>query len=88
MSQNFPEPNEPSGGNLQVELDLFNYATKTDLTEETSIYTSTLVSKTDLANLRTKVDNLDVNKFKTVPADLSKLSDEKDNDVVKTLISH
>ena len=88
MSQNFPEPNERSGGNVKVELDLFNYATKTDLTEETSIYTSTLASKTDLANLRTKADNLDVDKFKTVPADLSKLSDEKDNDVVKTLISH
>ena len=36
-----------------------------------------------LNNLKTKVDHLDVDKVKTVPVDLKKLSDVKDNDVIK-----
>ena len=39
-----------------------------------------LASKADLASLKTKVDNLDVDKLKTVPADLSKLRNVVDND--------
>ena len=38
---------------------------------------------TSLNNLKTKVDELDVAKLKTVPIDLKKLSDVVDNDVVK-----
>ena len=38
---------------------------------------------TSLNNLKTKVDELDVGKLKTVPIDLKKLSDAVDNDVVK-----
>ena len=38
---------------------------------------------TSLNNLKTKVDELDVGKLKTVPIDLKKLSDVVDNDVVK-----
>ena len=34
-------------------------------------------------NLKTKVDDLDVAKLKTVPVDLKKLSDVIDNEVVK-----
>ena len=34
-------------------------------------------------NLKTKVDDLDVGKLKTVPVDLKKLSDVVDNEVVK-----
>ena len=34
-------------------------------------------------NLKTKVDNLDVVKVKTVPVDLEELSDVVDNEVVK-----
>ena len=83
MSQYFPEPYEHSGGNVKVELYLSNYATKTDLKEATGIDTFTLASKTDLASLKTKVDDLDKDKIKTVPADLSKLCNVMDNDVVK-----
>ena len=83
MSQYFPEPYEHSGGNVKVELYLSNYATKTDLKGATGIDTSTLASKTDLASLKTKVDDLDKDKIKTVPADLSKLCNVMDNDVVK-----
>ena len=41
------------------------------------------MTKTDLVSLKTKIDNLDVDKRKTVPADLSKLSNLVDNDVVE-----
>ena len=54
-----------------------------NLKRATSIDTSTLASKTDLAGLKTKVDNLDVGKLKTALADLSKLNNVVDNDVVK-----
>ena len=42
-----------------------------------------MASKTDLADLKTKLDNLDVDKLKTIPKVLSKLSDVVDNDVLK-----
>ena len=38
---------------------------------------------TNLRNLKTKVDKLDVDKFVPVPADLRKRSDVVKNDVVK-----
>ena len=36
MNQYFPKPYEKSGRNIQVELDLSNYATKADLKEAKS----------------------------------------------------
>ena len=84
MSQYPPEKYERYGWNVKVELDLSNYATKADL-EAAGIDTSTLASKADLTSFEIIVDNLDVNKPKTVPADLSKLSDVVDNVVVKNL---
>ena len=69
--------------NVKVELDLSNYGTKADPKGETGIDTSTPTSKTDLASLKTKVENLDVDKFKFVHANLSKLNNVVDNDVVK-----
>ena len=42
-----------------------------------------LASKTDLFSFKTKLDNLDTHKLKTVPTDLSKLSNIVDNDVVE-----
>ena len=47
------------------------------------IDTSTLTWKADLASLDSKVDTLDLCKFKTVSADLSKLSNEVGEDVVR-----
>ena len=38
---------------------------------------------TNLSNVKSKVDKLDVGKLVTVPVDLSKLSDVVKNDVVK-----
>ena len=42
-----------------------------------------LASKADLFSFKTKLDNLDTHKLKTVPTDLSKLSNIVDNDVVE-----
>ena len=68
---------------MKIELNLSNYATKANLNEVSGILTFMLVSKKVLHSLKTEVDNLDVNKFKTVPADLSTLSDVVDNVVKK-----
>ena len=38
---------------------------------------------TSLNNLKTKIDDLDVGKLNTTPADLKKLGDVEDNEVVK-----
>ena len=47
------------------------------------IDTSSFALKTNLANLKTKVGKLDIDKLVPVPVDLSKLSDVAKNDVVK-----
>ena len=60
-----------------------NYETKTDLKNVTQIDTSTFALKTNLANLKTEVNKLDIGKLAPVPVDLSKLSDVGKNDVVK-----
>ena len=49
--------------NVEVWLDLSNYATKTDLQNVTGLDASKLAKKTDLANLRSDVDILDIDKF-------------------------
>ena len=59
---------------------------KADLRGATSINASMLASKTDLANLQTQLVSLHVNKLKTVPADLSKLCNVVDNDVIKKTV--
>ena len=51
----------------------------------TGIDTSTLVSKTNLANLKSKIDNLDGDEPKSVHADLSKLSNVVDDAILKNL---
>ena len=71
--------------NVKVELDLSNYAGKADLKGVIDIDISTLTSKIDLASLTTKVDYLDVDKPKTVPAEIGKLSNVVDEDVIKKL---
>ena len=81
---------------MKVELDLSNYATKTDLKNATGIDTSSFTKKDDLAslksnvdklcidklrNFKSKVDKLDVDKLLLVPFDLSKFSYVVKNDV-------
>ena len=74
MSKFFPEPYKPFGGDINVTVDLSNYATKTDLKNVTHVDTSSFALKTNLANLKTEVDKLDIDKLVPVPTDLSKLS--------------
>ena len=83
MSQYFPKPFGSAGGNINVKVDLSNYATKTDLKNVTHVDTSSFALKTNLASLKTEVDKLDIGKLATVPVDLSKLSDLAKNEVVK-----
>ena len=60
-----------------------NYATKTDLLNITHVDVSSYASKTNLAALKSQVDKIDVDKLKTTPTDLAKLSNVVKNDVVK-----
>ena len=83
MSQYFHKPYEPFGGDIDVKVDLSNYAIKVDLKNATGIDTSKLAAKFDLASLKAEVDKIDVDKIKTVPIDLSKLNNVVNNEVVK-----
>ena len=74
MSLYFAKPYGPFGGDINVEVDLSNYATKTDLKYATGVDTSDLALKSNLANLKAKIDKMDVDKLNTVPVDLSRIS--------------
>ena len=83
MSQYFPKPYEPFGGDINVKVDLSNYETKADIKNISNVDTSSFALKTNLANLKTEVDKLDDDKLAPVAVDLSKLSDVVKNDVAK-----
>ena len=83
MSQYFPQPFRSFGGNINVKVNLSNYVTKTDLKNVTHVDTSSSALNKNLANLKTEVDKLDIDKLAPVPVDLSKLSHVVKNDVVK-----
>ena len=53
MSQCFPKPFTSFGGNINVKVDLCNYATKADIKNITHVRTSRFALKTNLANLKT-----------------------------------
>ena len=76
-------PYKPSSNNVKVELDLTNYATKNDFKNITHVDVSSFASKTNLAALKSEVDKIDVDKFKTTPVGLAKLTNAIENDVVK-----
>ena len=64
-------------------MNLPNYATKADIKNISHVETSSFALKTNLANLKTEVGKLDIDKLVPVPVDLSKLSDVVKNDVIK-----
>ena len=82
MSQYFPKPYEPFGGDINVKVDLSNYATKPDLKNVLHVDVRSFALKSNLASLRTEVDKLDIDKLVPVLVDSSKLSDVVKNDVV------
>ena len=83
MSWLFPKPKKSFGRNINVKVDLPNYETKADIKNISYVDTSGFALKTNLADLKTEVDKLDIEKLVPVPVDLSKLSDVVKNDVVK-----
>ena len=72
MSQYFPKPYEPFGGEINGKVGLSNYATKTDLK-----------NVSNLPSLRTEVDKPDIDELTPVSNDLAKLSNAVKHDVVK-----
>ena len=83
MSGTFPKPYKQFSKNINVNVDLSNYATKADVKNISHSGTSSFALKTNLVNLKTEVDKLDIDKLVPVLVDLSKLSDVVKNDVVK-----
>ena len=84
MTQYFPKPYEPFGGDISVKGDLSNYATKRDIKNITYVDNSSFALKSNFANLKTEVDKLDIDKLKSLPNNLSKLKTEVDKlDIVK-----
>ena len=73
MSQYSPKPYEPFGGDINVKVDLSNYATKADIKNISHVDTSSFALKSNLASLKTEVDKLDIDKLVPVLVDLSKL---------------
>ena len=85
MSQYFPKLYEPFDGDINVKVDLSNYATKTDTKNFSHIDTSSFALKSNLASLKTEVDNLGIDKLVPALVDLSKLSDVVKNNVVQNM---
>ena len=70
MSQCFPKPYEPFGVDINVKVDLSNYATKTDIKNISHIDTSSFALKSSLACLNTEVAKLDIDKLKSLLTNL------------------
>ena len=85
MSKYFP-PYNNSREKMKVELDLSNNATKDNVKNITHVDVSSFVSKANLVALKTEVDKLDTDKLKTTPADLAKLTNAVDNELVKKIV--
>ena len=71
--------------NKTVELHLANDATRSYFKKAAGVDTPKFAEKDDLANFKSHVDDLDLDKLKNV-ADLCKLSNLVDNDGVKKTV--
>ena len=69
MSKYFPQPSSHES-NIKVKIDLTNYATKADINNITHVDTSNLALKTNLPNLKTEIDKLDIDKLVPIPIKL------------------
>ena len=83
MSDYFRRRYKRFDGDINVKVDLSNYATKTDLKNVSHVDVSSFALKSNLASLKTEVDKIDADKLKTAPVDLAKLSNVVKNDVIK-----
>ena len=71
------------GANVKVGLDLSNIVTKADLKNAKGVDTLEFAKKTDLANLKSDVDRLDMDKLKNVPSNICNLKSKVDKLDVK-----
>ena len=69
-----PKPYEPFGRVINAKVDLPNYATKIDVKQVSHVGVRSFALKSNLANLKTEVDKLDVDKLRPVPNDFAKLN--------------
>ena len=63
MSGQYFPPYRGHIADVKVRLDLTNYATKTDLKDVTHLDTSSFALKTNIADLKSEVDKLDIDKL-------------------------
>ena len=63
-----------------------NYTTKDDVKNITHVNVCSYETKTNLAALKSEVDEINVDKLKTVPVDLAKLTNAVENDLVKKTV--
>ena len=80
------EPNSYGRNKIKVELHFSDYAEKSKVKQSTGFNTSNFVKNADLVSLKFNVVELDVDEFKTIPFDLSKLSNVEDKDVVEKTV--
>ena len=78
MSQYFPKPYEPFGGDNNIKVDLSNQATKTDIKSISHVDNSSFALKSNLVSLKTEVNKLDIDKLKSLPTKLGKLKSKVD----------
>ena len=83
MSNYFRRRYKRFDGDISVEVDLSNYATKNDLKNVSHVDVTSFALKSNLDSLKTEVDKIDTEKLKSVPVDLAKLSNVVKNDVIK-----
>ena len=62
--------------NVKVQLNLSNYATKSDLRNARDVDTLYFAKKTDLADLKSDLDKLDIDKLRNRPSNLSRLQNK------------
>ena len=86
MSKYFQKSYEPFGGDINVIVDLSNYATKRNIKNITHVDISNFALKTNLANLKTEADKLDINKLGNLPNNLSKLKTKVDKLDINKLV--
>ena len=60
MSQYFPQPYKPFSGNINVKVDLSDYATQEDIKNISHFDTSCFALKTNSASLKADVHKLDI----------------------------
>ena len=87
MSEYFPKPSSHKE-NIKVEIDLSNYATKDDIKNITHVDTPKFALKRNLANLKTEVDKLDIDKLVPIPTDLSKLGKKTEYNKLVTKVNN